>query len=181
MTRGKQYHSFMNMQGMQGMSNHNSNNVPDGQLADWYTLSMLRATPFLLFDGNCAEAMTFYRECVGGELTLTKLGDSPMKDMLPKEKHERIINAHLASGDFEISATDWMASPEFDPVLGNMSAIFVTGSTAEVSAIFAKLKAGGGAMRVQEMHEMPFGTYGQLYDRYGVQWIFRGNPDQTVS
>jgi len=34
---------------------------------------MLRATPFLFFDGNCAEAMTFYQKCLGGELTLTKL------------------------------------------------------------------------------------------------------------
>ena len=47
---------------------------------------MLRATPFLLFDGNCAEAMTFYHKCLGGELTLTKLGDSPMKNKLPPEK-----------------------------------------------------------------------------------------------
>ncbi len=30
---------------------------------------MLHSTPFLLFDGDCAEAMTFYRECLGGELT----------------------------------------------------------------------------------------------------------------
>lgn len=58
---------------------------------------MLHATPFLLFDGNCAEAMTFYHECLGGELTLTKLGDTPMKDMLPSEKHDRIINAYLCS------------------------------------------------------------------------------------
>ncbi|HMN24683.1 MAG TPA: hypothetical protein PKE38_09285 [Ignavibacteriaceae bacterium] len=33
--------------------------------------------------------MTFYHKCLGGELTLTRLGDSPM------------------SGDIEISATDW--------------------------------------------------------------------------
>ena len=58
---------------------------------------MLRCEPFLLFDGNCAEAMTFYHQCLGGELTITKLGDSPMKDMLPKEKWERTINAHLKS------------------------------------------------------------------------------------
>ena len=67
---------------------------------------MLRAIPFLLFDGNCAETMTFYHKCLGGELTITKLGDSPMKDMLPKEKWNRIINAYLKSGDLEISATD---------------------------------------------------------------------------
>ena len=33
-------------------------------------------TPFLLFDGNCAEAMAFYQACLGGELTVTKVGDT---------------------------------------------------------------------------------------------------------
>lgn len=136
---------------------------------------MLRSTPFLLFDGNCAEAMTFYRQCLGGELTLTKLGDTPMKDMLPPEKHSRIINAHLKSGEVEISATDWMASPEFDPVQGNTFAIFITGeSYDELKPVFDKLRDGDNNTRLQELHEMPFGIYGQFYDKYGVQWIFRG-------
>ncbi len=60
---------------------------------------MLYCTPFLLFDGNCAEAMTFYHQCLGGELTLTKLADTPMKDQFPPEKHNRLINAHLKSGE----------------------------------------------------------------------------------
>src|SRR5690349_7696848 len=109
---------------------------------------MLRCVPFLLFDGNCAEAMSFYHDCLGGELTLTKLGDTPMKDMLPPEKHGRIINAQLKSGDIEISATDWMASPTFNPILGNMSAIFVVGTDAdELRRIFSKLGAGADRER----------------------------------
>ncbi len=137
---------------------------------------MLRCTPFLLFDGNCAEAMTFYHKCLGGELTLTKLGDSPMKNQLPPEKHNRIINANLKSGAFEISATDWMASPAFNPILGNMSAIFVIGGAYdELKKVFDKLAEGADKARFQELHDMPFGTYGQFYDRYGVQWIFKGD------
>lgn len=137
---------------------------------------MLRATPFLLFDGNCAEAMRFYQECLGGKLSLSKLGDTPMKDMLPPDKHDRIINAHLISDNIQISATDWMASPEFDPVQGNMSAIFITGkSIDELKPIFDKLKEGNNNSRLQELHEMPFGIYGQFYDKYGVQWIFKGD------
>lgn len=137
---------------------------------------MLRATPFLLFDGNCAEAMTFYHNCLGGELTLTKLGDTPMKDQFPPEKHDRLINAHLKSGDIEISATDWMASPEFDPVQGNTYAIFVIGGAYdELQSIFNRLRDGDNNTRLQELHDMPFGVYGQFYDRYGVQWIFRGD------
>ena len=136
---------------------------------------MLRCTPFLLFDGNCAEAMSFYHACLGGSLVLTKLHDTPMRAQFPPDKHERIINAQLKSGALEISATDWMAAPAFEPKLGNMSALFVMGSDYdELKTVFDKLAAGAERERFQDLHEMPFGTYGQFYDRYGVQWIFRG-------
>lgn len=135
---------------------------------------MLAATPFLLFDGTCAEVMTFYHSCIGGDLTLTKLADTPMKAQFPPEKHDRIINAHLKSGAIEISGSDWMASPDFDPVQGNTTAIFITGESAdELRPIFDKLKDGTNNTRLQELRKVPFGTYGQFYDRYGVQWIFR--------
>jgi PhnB protein len=134
---------------------------------------LLRCTPFLLFDGNCAEAMTFYHQCLGGELTLTKLRDTPMKDLLPPEKHDRVINAHLTAGDLEISATDWMASPAFEPLQGNTFAVFVRGdSLDELRQIFDKLGDGSAKDTFQELHELPIGTYGQLFDKYGVQWIF---------
>jgi PhnB protein len=142
----------------------------------------LRCTPFLLFDGNCAEAMTFYQRCLGGELRLTRLGDSPMRDQLPPEKHDRLINAHLKSGDLEISATDWMASPAFEPVQGNTSAIFVMGDDLEETrTAFARLAEGADTERYQELHDLPIGTYGQFRDRYGVQWIFLVQPRPGAS
>jgi PhnB protein len=142
---------------------------------------MIRTIPFLLFDGNCADAMTFYHECLGGELTLTKLGDTPMKGMLPPEKHNRIINAYLKSGAIEISATDWMASPEYDPIQGNTYAIFVIGESYDkLKTVFDKLRDGNNNRRLQELHDMPFGIYGQFYDKYGVQWIFKGEKSKSA-
>ncbi len=140
---------------------------------------MLYCTPFLLFDGNCAEAMTFYHQCFGGELTLTKLGDSPMKDMLPPEKHARIINAHLTSGDIEISATDWMASPEFDPIQCNTCAIFIIGKTNdELKQFLTNLKMETITKGYRNYMNLPFGIYGQFYDKYGIQWIFKGDEKE---
>jgi PhnB protein len=134
---------------------------------------LLRCTPFLLFDGNCAEAMTFYNQCVGGELTLTRLRESPMRDQLPSDKQERIINAHLTRGDFEISAADWMASPTHEPTQGDTSAIFVMSDNHdELVDVFHKLAAGAQVERFQALHDLPIGTYGQFHDRYGVPWIF---------
>jgi PhnB protein len=123
--------------------------------------------------------MVFYHKCLGGELTLTKLGDTPMKDQFPVEKHMRIINGHLKNGAVDISATDWMASPSFEPKQGNTSAIFVVGGKYdELRVVFDKLADGAEKERFQQLHDMPFGTYGQFYDRYGVQWIFKGDKKE---
>ena len=140
---------------------------------------MLHCIPFLLFNGNCSEVMTFYHQCLGGELTQIKLSDTSMKDMFPPEKWGRIINAHLKSGNIEISASDWMASPSFKPKQGNTYAIFVIGEGYdELKIVFDKLKDGKNNTRLQELHNMPFGIYGQFYDKYGVQWIFKGEKKE---
>ena len=100
-----------------------------------------------------------------------------MKEMLPPEKHERMINANLKSGHIEISATDWMASPQHEPIHGNTFAIFIIGAGFdELKSVFDKLSAGASQDRSQDLHQLPFGTYGQFYDKFGVQWIFKGDP-----
>ncbi len=139
---------------------------------------MLHATPFLLFDGNCAEAMAFYQQCFGGELTLTKLGDTPMKVQFPEEKHNRIIYGNLKSAAIDFSATDWMASPVLEPKKGNTFSIYLTGETRdELKNVFDELAVGADKDKRTfiELNEVPFGVYGQLTDKYGVSWIFRGD------
>lgn len=90
--------------------------------------------------------------------------------MFPSEKHNRIINANLKAGAIEISATDWMASPDHEPTFGNIFAIFVIGKRYnELKTVFDKLSIGAKQDRFQYLHEMPFGTYGQFYDKYGYQ------------
>ncbi len=103
---------------------------------------MINLTPFLLFDGNCAEAMTFYKSCLGGELILTKVSDTPMKDQVPPEKRNRIINAHLKSGAIEFTATDWLHATR-TPKQGNTVCMYINGGQyGELRAIFDKLSAG---------------------------------------
>jgi PhnB protein len=139
---------------------------------------MLRTTPFLLFDGNCAEAMTFYKDCLGGELTLTKVGDTPMKQQFPPEKHNRIIYAQLKNNQIDLSATDWMASPRLEPVQGNTFSIYLTGETYdELKSVFDKLSVGADKdnRTFMELNDAPFGIYGQFTDQYKVSWIFKGD------
>jgi PhnB protein len=51
----------------------------------------------------------------------------------------------------------------------------IGGSYDELKLSFDRLKDGADQERLQELHDMPFGVYGQFYDQFGVQWIFKGN------
>ena len=103
---------------------------------------MLRLTPFLLFEGTCAEAMRFYQSCFGGDLTLIRLGDTPMKDGFPESQHTKITYACLRSDQVEFSATDWL-HPTQVPKRGKTAAMYLTSDRpAQPRALFEKLADG---------------------------------------
>jgi PhnB protein len=139
---------------------------------------MLSLTPFLLFDGNCAEAMRFYQSCLGGDLTIITVGETPMKDQASAENHGKVAYAHLASDAVSFSATDWKHPVrKFSP--GNTVAMYVNGNGyEELRSAFDRLAAGAEPALLDDLRDLPFGIYGHLADRYGVHWFFRGDrPD----
>ena len=134
--------------------------------------------PFLIFDGNCAEAMSFYQSCLGGELTLTKVADSPMKNQMPPEKQNRVLHAQLKSGEVEFTATDWL-HPTRKPQKGNMVCLYLNGGQyKDLRVIFDRLSVGADPGLLDDLRDMPFGTYGHLADKYGVHWFFQGEKKQ---
>jgi len=136
---------------------------------------MLKCTPFILFDGQCAEAMTFYQTCLGGTLTMVTVGETPMKSQFPVEKHGRVINAQLKSQAIEISATDWL-DPTQAWTQGKNVGLYVVGETyPEIRDLFDRLKAGASEQHFVGLMNMPFGTYGHFYDRFGISWFFKAN------
>ncbi len=131
-------------------------------------------TPFLLFDGNCAVAMRFYHACLGGDLSITKLGGTPMAAEIPGTQHDKVVHAYLKSGAIEFSATDWL-HPTRRPQYGNTVGLYVRdGTDDELRALFDKLAVGADEELLDDLRPMPFGTYGHLVDVFGVQWFFRG-------
>src|SRR5580698_6214488 len=104
---------------------------------------IVHLTPYLLFDGNCHQAMEFYKSCFGGELTFVKVKDSPAKDMMPPVQQEKILNAELKSGNLTIWASDWLRLDE-TRIQGNTVCLYLRGgSYEELKALFEKLSSGG--------------------------------------
>ena len=130
-------------------------------------------TPYLLFDGSCHDAMQFYKSVFGGELSSTKVKDSPAKDHMPAFQQEKTINARLRSNSIEISASDWLM-PNRIPVRGNTVCLYLSGGSFEdLKSLFAKLSDGADV--TDPLKEMFFGAYGALNDRFGVRWMFQSN------
>lgn len=131
---------------------------------------MTTLTPYLLFEGDCRQAMEFYRSCLGGELIVTTVQDSPAKDRMPASQHEKVLNARLRGSNVDISASDWLR-PDRTPVRGNTACLYLSGGTfEELKALFDKLADGGKV--TDPLSQQFFGTYGALNDKFGVRWMF---------
>ena len=74
----------------------------------------MQFTPYLTFDGNCAEAMAFYAQLLGGQITYQgTFGEMPADagmPPLPETAKKRIMHAHLVVGAQSIMASLIQAS-----------------------------------------------------------------------
>ncbi len=130
---------------------------------------------YLGFAGKCREAMTFYKECIGGELNMQTVGESPVAKQMPPGMEEQIMHSTLVKDGVAIMATDMGKGK---PVEGNTVAICVQCSSAEeIQSFFSKLSEGG---KVDDpLKEQFWGdTFGALTDKYGKHWMFNYSKKQ---
>ncbi|MBC7872405.1 MAG: VOC family protein, partial [Ferruginibacter sp.] len=67
---------------------------------------MSSISSYLTFNGNCREAMHFYKDCLGGELNLQTIGESPLADKMPTQMKESILHAVLIKDDLVLLGSD---------------------------------------------------------------------------
>lgn len=137
---------------------------------------VVRLNAYLYFSGNCREALEFYRDCLGGELNLMTMGESPMASQMPPEARNRVMHCSLVSGDMIIMASDTMQPGEL--IQGNTVSLCISGTNKkEIETYFSKLSGGGKI--TQPLETMFFGTYGALTDKFGINWMFQIDAPQT--
>ncbi|OHA24406.1 MAG: hypothetical protein A3D50_00110 [Candidatus Taylorbacteria bacterium RIFCSPHIGHO2_02_FULL_44_12] len=118
-------------------------------------------------DGRCREAMNFYKECFGGELTFQTAGESPMANEIPPESHDKIMESCLKIGRFEIYGSDMFRDKA--TVGDNFSMRVKVDSEKELNSLFGKLALGGEIFMKPE--KMSWGEiHGMVTDKYGIEW-----------
>jgi len=128
---------------------------------------MARLNPYLTFNGNCREAMNFYKECLGGELTLTVVRDSPAASQVPPQMQDQLLHSLLKTAEFEIMATDMQ--PEALNEGNAVHLCLICKTEEELQSLWNKLSAGGKIN--QPLHKMFFGFIGTFTDKFGKSWI----------
>lgn len=124
---------------------------------------------YLTFNGNCREAMQFYRDCLGGELTLQTVGDSPMAGKLPETMRQRILHATLNNDALVLLGSDMVG--ERGLARGNsVSLMLECGSEREIRDLYDRLAQGGEATHPLE-NTFWGALFGDLTDRYGQHWL----------
>jgi PhnB protein len=120
--------------------------------------------PYLLFPGTARQALTFYQQVFGGEVTVNTFDEFGRAD----GPADAIAHGAL-SGPVSVFAADAAAEESFRSS-GLMFALLGTTSAAALRAWFDALAEGGTI--VDELQVRAWGaTDGQVVDRYGVRWL----------
>lgn len=130
---------------------------------------MTHLNPYLNFNGQCREALTFYKECFDGDLELQKVAESPMAAKMPSEKGPFILHgALLKDGHILLMGSD-MIGHGLQP--GNSVNLCLSCSTdKEINILFTRLSVGGRV--ITPLHQSFWGaTYGELTDKFGMNWM----------
>lgn len=129
---------------------------------------MKSTTTYLHFNGNCRSAITFYRECFGGELEVVPVPDAsgkPSQDSQARVQHSTITR----DGRAVLMASDYPPGVNASN-LGNNFSVFIDCSTnGELDGLFAALSQDGTV--TVPPSDMPSGRFGMCDDAFGVSWI----------
>ena len=132
-------------------------------------MANLSIVPYLFFKGNCQQAMKFYKEAFGGKLTVQKMSESPEAMQMPGANPDHVMHARLKDGSFEIMASD---SNKASDKMAKVELAINGPSNAEddMREMFDKLAQGGEVK--MKLQKMPWGDiYGQLTDKFGIDWM----------
>ncbi len=130
---------------------------------------------YLLFNGNCEQAFSFYETAIGATVAYRmRYGDMPDGNRVPASDKDRILHITLPIGNMMIMGSD--AQSDHPVSTGtNVALTLYTDNAGEAERLFTGLSAGGKVT-------VPLGKtffaelYAMFFDKFGVQWmvIFEG-------
>ena len=132
-----------------------------------------RLNPYLNFDGNAREAMQFYANVFGGDLSMSTFSDMGADG----PDANRIMHAQLQTKDgYTIMGADVPSTMSYQPMTG--SSVSISGGEADSARLHGywdKLASGGST--TMPLAKQSWGDeFGMCTDRFGVPWMVDIGP-----
>jgi PhnB protein len=129
---------------------------------------MKQMITYLNFDGNAAEAMTFYARCLKGDLHMMRFSESSME--VPSGAENRVMHAKISTGSAVLMASDTM--PGIVQQKGtNFHICLNSESFEETERLFRELGENGKI--TMPLQQTFWGArFGMVVDQFGISWMF---------
>jgi PhnB protein len=132
----------------------------------------MRIEPYLSFDGNCAEALQYYTEHLGGKVTFSmKYSEAPQQgEGCGPELGDKIMHSTIVIDGHTLMGADAMSEQcPYEKPRG-ISLALNPNTIVEAERIFAALSDGGD---VQMPLSQTFWAlrFGMCVDRFGIPWM----------
>ncbi|HXG47878.1 MAG TPA: VOC family protein [Methylomirabilota bacterium] len=127
--------------------------------------------PYLFFNGNCDQAVEFYRKTLGAEVEMTlrfkESPEPPPPGTVPEGWEEKIMHTSFRVGASRVMASDGCSTASG---FGGFSLSVAFPTEAEARRAFTALGEGGQViMPLARTFWSP--CFGMLTDRFGVGWM----------
>lgn len=133
----------------------------------------MKVEPYLFFNGHCEEAMAFYKQAIGAEVTfqmrMNEAPEPPPPGAIPEGFGNKIMHANLRIGSTMLMVSD--GNSNMQPSFKGFTLSLGVADAAEAERTFKALQQGGGKVT------MPLGKtfwspcFGMLEDKFGVGWM----------
>jgi PhnB protein len=136
----------------------------------------LRLNPYLSFQDNAREAMTFYQSVLGGDLTVSTFADFQASED-PAEQ-DKVMHSQLETPDgLVLMGADTPAAMEYQPQAG-VSVSLSGDDEAKLRGYWDRLSEGGTV--TMPFEQAPWGaTFGMCVDRFGTSWMVNAGGEST--
>lgn len=123
--------------------------------------------PYLFFDGNCKDAMGFYKECFGGNLEVMTYENAPPESCAGMDmEKDKVMHACLRAGNLSLMASDGMDIKQGS----NFNINIDCESLEQIEKLFKKLSEKGQA--VMPLEDAFWGNrFGIAIDQFGIKWM----------
>jgi PhnB protein len=134
-----------------------------------------RLNPYISFDGNARQAMEFYKDVFGGELSLNTFGDFGAAEA---PEANNIMHSLLeTSSGFTLMGADNPPGQQHNP--GNNIAVSLSGDDSDQLRGYWQKLSADGTVAVPLEKQMWGDEFGMCVDRFGITWMVNISQPQA--